>query len=342
MRGRTILVPVDDSSRSKAAAERALSIARGRGGRLWLLHGHTFPAAAIEADVRTELMGAFREAERRRFDEFCRAFEARGVEVTRSFVERDPVAAIEAAVDGSAGSPLIVLGSRGRKGLERLVLGSIAEQALESIANATLLVVREEIESAQHPLRSILFATDFSASSRAAEPLVAEWAIAFGAEVEVLHVLRETAVLFAPYAVVGSRDLEGEMLEAAEQRMKRVLERFRAMGVEPRSRMAHGCAAEEILFRAESIRADLIAVGRRGYSALPRFLLGSVSQRVLRHAACSVLIVGDRRRAERDWWLPGRPAPDEDLELDRGARVSERAGRGGARAWPPRAGDSPR
>jgi nucleotide-binding universal stress UspA family protein len=121
--------------------------------------------------------------------------------------------------------------------------------------------------------------------------MMVSWARLYGAEVEVFHAIRETAVLFAPYAVVGSSDFEGEMYDAAKQRMRRVLERLTAQGIFPKSKIVYGRPEEEILRRAETTNADLIAIGTRGYSGLNRFLLGSVAQRVLRHAPCSVLVV---------------------------------------------------
>jgi nucleotide-binding universal stress UspA family protein len=286
----TILVPVDDTDRSKAAAQRAISIARGTGARICLLHALSFPASAIEAGIRDELVDEFRESETHRFSEFCDALDGHGVEISKSFVERDPVEAID-ELARECRTPLIVMGTHSRRGLDRLILGSIAEQTLQNARGGALLVVREDVEAASQPIRSILFATDFSESAQQAEAMLVSWARLYGAEVEVFHSIRETAVLFAPYAVVGSSDFEGEMYDAAKQRMRRVLERLKAQGIFAKSKIVYGRPEEEILRRAETTNADLIAIGTRGYSGLNRFLLGSVAQRVLRHAPCSVLVV---------------------------------------------------
>ncbi len=55
--------------------------------------------------------------------------------------------------------------------------------------------------------------------------------------------------------------------------------------------LVKGHAAEEILKTAKRIRADLVVVGSRGLTGLRRFLLGSVTHKVARHAPCSVLVV---------------------------------------------------
>ena len=88
------------------------------------------------------------------------------------------------------------------------------------------------------------------------------------------------------------------MREAAEQRLSEVLGRFRRAGVLAKSKIVVGYASEEILDRAESTGAQLIAMGSRGYSGLKRFRLGSVVQRVIRRSICSVLVAGP---APRDW-----------------------------------------
>ena len=145
-----ILVPVDSSIRSRAAAERALSIARESGVRLHLMHALSFPASAIEVGVRQELVDEFRESEERRFSTFCAVLEGRGVEISASFVDGDAADAID-SVAFESGASLIVMGSHGRQGLDRLVLGSVAEQTLQS-SRAALLVVREEVERASEPI----------------------------------------------------------------------------------------------------------------------------------------------------------------------------------------------
>ena len=159
-------------------------------------------------------------------------------------------------------------------------------------APVPVLVVREDAEEAHLPMRSILMATDLSEEAMSVEPLVAAWAKRWNAEVEVIHVVRETAVLFAPYAVVGSSDFEGELLEAATRRMKSVLERLSDAGVHAKSRIVYGHPEEEILRRAESTNVDLIAMGTRGYAGFARVMLGSVAQRVVAHAPCNVVVAG--------------------------------------------------
>jgi nucleotide-binding universal stress UspA family protein len=291
---RTILVPVDFSTHSRAAAIRACRLASALGASLRLIHGLHLPPVAQEALVPKGFWAGLRESEEAKLVAFARELEGRGVEITTAFEERDPVDMILSAAC-AADVQLIVMGSHGHRGLDRVLLGSVAERTLQH-APVPVLVVREDESEASKEISTILFATDFSDHAARAERVVAEWATKLNAQVEVFHAIRETAVLFAPYAVAGSSDFEGEMHDAASKRMEKVLERLRLSGVCAKSKIVYGLASEEITKRALSRGADLIVIGARGYSTFQRFLLGSVAERVLRQAHCSVLAVGTEDR----------------------------------------------
>lgn len=285
-----ILVPVDFSSHSRAAAERACVMAAAAGVEIKLLHAMYLLPASVEYSVSESVWADLRASEVAELEKFERDFSDRGIHVHTVFEERYPADAIRAAARDS-GVELIVMGSHGRQGIDRLLLGSVAEKTVQA-APVPVLVVRESESDAARKIQSILFATDFSEDAEAAERVVATWARRLGAEVEIFHAIRETAVLFAPYAVAGSSDWEGEMKEAATRRIESVRARFDEAGVIAKTKIEYGLASEEIIKRAETTGTQLIAMGSRGYSALQRFVLGSVTQRVLRHAPCSVLVAG--------------------------------------------------
>ena len=78
--------------------------------------------------------------------------------------------------------------------------------------------------------------------------------------------------------------------------LERLENRFARHGPAVDHVFAQGDPAEEILRAAERHRADLIVMGSKGLTGLERYLLGSVSRKVARHASCSVLVVRSRRR----------------------------------------------
>jgi len=286
----SILVPVDFSTHSRAAAERACQLAQVSDAEIRLLHAMYLLPVTVEYSVSETVWADLRASESAELAKMEDEFEDRGVPVSTRFEERDPADAIRAAAR-EPGVEMIVMGSHGRRGLDRLLLGSVAERTVQG-APVPVLIVRESEADAAEKIESILFATDFSEDAEQAERVVAKWAKRLGAEVEIFHAIRETAVLFAPYAVAGSSDWEGELKESAMLRIESVRSRFEQAGVSAKSKVVYGLASEEIIKRAEVTGADLIVMGARGYSALQRFVLGSVPQRVLRHAPCSVLVTG--------------------------------------------------
>jgi nucleotide-binding universal stress UspA family protein len=84
-------------------------------------------------------------------------------------------------------------------------------------------------------------------------------------------------------------------IDAARERFEAAFERLRAAaaaeGVPIRTEVDVGHPAEQIVLAAERERADVIVMGRRGLSTIERWVLGSVSDRVVQHAHCPVLVV---------------------------------------------------
>jgi nucleotide-binding universal stress UspA family protein len=85
-----------------------------------------------------------------------------------------------------------------------------------------------------------------------------------------------------------------ESRKAAAAQLAAAVERAREAGVEAESRLDEGPAPHCIAGAAEEIRADLVVVGTHGHTGLKHFVLGSVAERTLRHAPCSVLTVKAR------------------------------------------------
>jgi len=283
-----ILVPVDFSEPARAAVARAFSLAGRVGADIELIHAHDPEALAYDFEAPPDLIDQVHAVDRASFARFCEPYEDGGREFTRSLIEGDPSRAIHRHARMRE-ADLIVMGTQGRRGPDRLLLGSVAERTVRG-APAPVYVVRETVEEAMHPVRSILFATDFSEDAERAERWVADWARILGSEVEVFHAIQEPSVILAPYAVPGATDFDSEMLEAAQHRMERVIDRLAAAGVSAKAKTIYGRAPDSVVDRATATGAQLIVMGSRGYSRIRRFLLGSVTQYVLSHAPCSVLV----------------------------------------------------
>lgn len=131
----------------------------------------------------------------------------------------------------------------------------------------------------------ILLAIDGSKFSEAATQAVIEQFQPQSHEVMVLSVVEQTAVAGYPVGIT-----EDQMNEAREL-VDRVSQELRTVGFRAESVVSTGDVRTMILDSAEQWHADLIVLGSHGRTALGRFLLGSVSDAIVRHAPCSVKIV---------------------------------------------------
>jgi nucleotide-binding universal stress UspA family protein len=289
---RSIVVPTDFSAFSAAAAARAATLARLDGASIHLVHAVRFPlvVAPYEVSVSAAVWEELRRAARVQIEEARKAVEARGVATVTAEVAdpSDPVDAIAAAV-ASRGADLIVMGTHGHGGLQHAFLGSVAERTLRT-ASRPVLAVKEDAAKAAQEIRRIVVAVDFSAHSDRAVEAAAALAKRLAAPVDVVHAF-DLPYDYVPYASDFGTELEQKMQAAAGERLDAVSEQLAKAGLDARVHTRRGHAPEVIGELAAQVGAQLIVMGTRGNSGLAHVLLGSVAERTVRTAPCSVLTV---------------------------------------------------
>jgi nucleotide-binding universal stress UspA family protein len=277
MRLGKILVATDFSDASRAAGRRAAQIAIA--GRAELILVHAYDPGRPGASV----------AERGAAEEVAREHNAIGVLIEQARAELAAAGASVRAlrVDGPAagvllevaraqGVDLLVVGSHGRTGLRRLLLGSVAERVVRESA-APVLVARGEVGRGFH---RVLVGSDLGPESERALDAAVTLA-APAALVEVLHVL---PLPVPSVALLRGREEDVRAAGAA------LVGRHRREGLEVLFSCEVGDARGELLRRAAAQRRDLLAVGSHGRGPLARAALGAVSDAVVRGASCSVLV----------------------------------------------------
>jgi len=176
---------------------------------------------------------------------------------------------------------LLVVGSQGLDALDRFMLGSVSTNLIHHAA-CPVLVVKGEAA----PLRRIVLATDgSSASAKAMAFVLAKFRpnrpASKGGQapihVSVIHVM-------PPVKYPGLEETNRKLIEQSVQKLIKA-----GFTAEPLRQF--GNPAEEIMKAASTEHADLIVMGAKGLGAIARFLLGSVSTRVVQHANCAVLVV---------------------------------------------------
>lgn len=173
---------------------------------------------------------------------------------------------------------LIALGSRGLDALDRFLLGSVSTQ-ITLHAPCSVLIVKEK----SRPLSRILFATDGSKESdKALRFLLTKLQPDAREGLEPIDVVVMHAMPFLDYPEV--KEAGGRLVEDCANRLIKA-------GYVVDEVVRLGKPADEILKVASKKKVDLIVTGAKGMGAVARFLLGSISTKVVQHSACSVLVV---------------------------------------------------
>ena len=177
------------------------------------------------------------------------------------------------------GFNLLSIGSRGLDAIDRFVLGSISNHAIHHAA-CSVLVVKQE----PRPVRQIVLGIDGSpASSKAVRFLLRHFnPTPDGPDHDPVTVTVSHVMPYLKYP---------ELRVAGKAVVQRYVDKVAKAGFQVGEAMRLGKPAEELLTVAKEHKADLIVTGARGLGAINRWLLGSVSTRVVQHATCSVLVV---------------------------------------------------
>ncbi|HTO03037.1 MAG TPA: universal stress protein [Opitutus sp.] len=139
-------------------------------------------------------------------------------------------------------------------------------------------------------MRTILVPVDFSERSRIALNYAVTLAQDVGGSLVILHVLDPILAAGRLESARLSQLKSSARTKAADQ-LEALSRELAQAGVRTRSFLRHGPAANIILTFAVAKKADLIVMSSQGRTGLSRMMIGSVAERVVRHASCSVLVV---------------------------------------------------
>ena len=267
----TILLATDGSEDAAQATTAAVDIAERSGSELHLIHvWHDVHTARAHAFVKRELRRQGRET----LDEQVQRIGEMGGTVTRSHLREGRTFEEVIKLGDELEAGLLLVGSRGYRGLRRMLMGSQSEDIVHHADRPVLLVRRGE--NIWPPTR-IVAGDDFSEDAKKAAELAANLGKLFGARMLLLHA--------DPHlSQVSGEAVEGK-LEDRTGALKDILEE------QPQTRVVAGDPPEVLIEAAqEGEGPTLVVVGSRGLGLVGRLRLGSVSTKVVRAGLEAVLI----------------------------------------------------
>ena len=285
---RKILCPVDFSPASENAVNYAIGLARSYKARLKLLHvvSPIIPSAHEYSLNVGDLMKSMEEESERLIEKLAEKAQAAGVaaatEVRIGNVHNEINRAIRVYKPD-----LVAMGTHGRRGFERWFLGSTTERLLRH-SPVPVLTISPSMKS-RDTLRRILVTTDFSEGTPDALNYALSIARKNQASLTLFHVLGEMrALTSATYRTSQIKRVKLDLLKTVPAKAKDWCT------IQPR--VEAGTPYDEILKIIGKEKVDLLVMNVHGKSMLDRALLGSTAERVVRAAACPVLLIPPMRR----------------------------------------------
>ena len=138
----------------------------------------------------------------------------------------------------------------------------------------------------------LLVAVDLSESTQQLVTTAEEIAKALSAKVWILHNAEpEPDVLEFKADPQTARECRAEKFRGEHRQIQEIADRLRQEGLDATALLVHGATVEAILKEASDLDVDMIVVGSHGRGAMYQLLVGSVSEGVLRHSRCPILVV---------------------------------------------------
>jgi nucleotide-binding universal stress UspA family protein len=310
-----ILCPFDFSDFSERALARAGRLALHFGARVTALHVIPYgPSPMLVAEAKsggyiTIPEHLFREQRREAEVALARRVDAQrglGVAIDSRVVEGEPFVQI-AEIAHTLPADLVVMGTHGKSGWERFLLGSTTEKVMRRVACPLLAVGKSDEPGSGPSFQRILCAVDLSPASARTLELAQSFAQENLAHITLLHVVEgrlgaPPSGLAGPgaEAAFGTRD----MVEFCLQQLQRAGQPAQGF-CHVEERVERGSAWREIVRVAQETKADLIVIGAHVNGALGRLFLGSTAAQVVRHASCPVLIARELEAFEKAVTTPG-------------------------------------
>ena len=280
-----ILVTTDFSEVSDRALDYAIALARRYDARIYLAHVITpDPFQFAEPQLAQATYEKVRQAAEEGITDILISGKLRGVPHEVLMEEGSVWPTVDKLITEHE-IDLVVVGTHGRGKVQKILIGSVAEEIFRQ-ADCAVLTVGPSVKgdtTREIELKSILFATDFGPGAEKAAAHAFSLAQEHDARVTLLHVI-ESAAAYTEESVARQREIN-------VVRMKQLMPVGSENWCKPEFRVTFGSAVEEILIAARESKADLVVTGAKARRSLAGHVPLTIAYNVVTKAACPVLTV---------------------------------------------------
>lgn len=280
-----ILVTTDFSEVSDHALDYAISLAKRYDARIYLAHVITpDPFQFAEPQLAQATYEKVRQAAEEGITDILISGKLRGVPHEVLLEEGNVWPTLEKLIVDHE-IDLVVVGTHGRGKVQKLLIGSVAEEIFRQ-ADCAVLTVGPAVKSdasKEIELKNILFATDFGPGAEKAAAHAFSLAQEHGARLSLLHVI-ESAAAYTEESVARQREIN-------IVRMKQLMPKGSENWCRPEFRVTFGAAVEEILHAAKDLNADLIVMGAKPRKSLAGHAPLTIAYNIVTKSPAPVLTV---------------------------------------------------
>lgn len=285
----TILVPTDGSDGARGAVAHGLGLAETYGATVHALYVVDVRALSLDDEgfgANDGIVDILEQRGERATGEIREQASTRGLDAVAAVVRGTPAREIRQYAD-EHDADLLAMGTHGRRGLARFVLGSVAESVLRN-ARQPVLTVRAGATPREPAYDTVLLPTDGSDHAQRVADHAFDIAARYDATVHALSVI-DTGLVNSPVLLAALEEVSDRAIRAVKRRGKQA-------DVDVVSSVWRGTPSDCITTYADQRDLDLITMGTHGRRGLDRFLTQSVAERVIRTANCPVFAL--RRQSD--------------------------------------------
>ena len=282
---KNIVLAYDDSKYSKAALIETLHWAEAHDSKVTVVHAVFYDSDEFTTSPNRfeQQVRAGRDACEKVMDECSGEFD---VDINYLIRQGEPHEVIRNIAD-ELGADLIAMGTHGRKGLRKLVMGSVTASVIPD-APCDVLVVNKPCEDCTGEYKNILIPYDNSSLSRKAVHRIAGVINSNGASVTIFYVIPRYQEMIGFF---NSDSVRKQVMKEAEKVVVEGEQIANDDGINVNTVIEEGHAADKINAAVRELGSDLVVLGSHGWRGFDKGILGSTAERVITYSSVPVLIV---------------------------------------------------